>query len=89
MKIKDKVKVRDVAGEHIIMRVGDGKTADMTTVIALNESSLLLYNGLRGRDFSVDDAVAVLTEEYSVDEATARRDVEAWLSQMTDNGLME
>lgn len=87
MKLNTNIKVRDVAGEHIVMRVGAGGT-DMTTVIALNESSLLLYNSLRDRAFSIDDAVAVLTTEYEVDEATARNDVENWTDEMRRNGLL-
>lgn len=89
MKIKQNMKVRDVANEHIVMRVGDGKNADMTTVIALNESALLLVERLRGRDFDIGDAVAVLMEEYDVDEATARRDAEAWLKEMVESQLIE
>ena len=65
MKLNPKMKIRDVAGEHIVMRVGANGT-DMTTVIALNESSLLLCNKLMGRAFGVDDAVQVLTDEYEL-----------------------
>lgn len=87
MKLNPKMKVREVAGEHIVMRVGTDGT-DMTTVIALNESSLLLYNRLRDCAFSIDDAVKVLTDEYEIDEATARRDVENWAQEMRRNGLL-
>ena len=81
--------MREVSGEHIVMRIGDGKKVDMTTVIAFNESSLLLIEKLRGREFGLDDAVEVLTTEYDIDEATARRDAGEWLRQMEDNGLLE
>lgn len=83
------MKVREVAGEHIVMRIGDGKKVDMTTVIAFNESSLLLTEKLRGHEFGLDEAVEVLMSEYDIDEATARRDAEAWLQQMRDNSLLE
>ena len=88
MKLNPNMKVRDVAGEHIVMRVGVDGT-DMTTVIALNESSLLLYERLRGREFEMEDAVSVLTGEYEVDEATARKDAEDWIADMANNGMME
>ncbi len=87
MRINPKMKVREVAGEHIVMRVGVNGT-DMTTVIALNESSLLLYNQLRGREFGVDDAVRVLTDEYEVDETTARLDAEKWVREMRQNDMI-
>ncbi len=89
MKIKQNIKIHEVAGEHIVMRVGDGKKADMTTVIAFNPSALLLMDRLCGRDFTVEDAVRVLTDKYEVDEATARKDAEGWIAEMANNGMME
>ena len=87
MRINPNIKIRNVAGENIVMRVGKNGT-DMTTVIAFNESSLALYNALVNKDFTVDDAVQALTAAYEVDEATARRDAEEWLRQMRDNGML-
>lgn len=87
MKIIPNLNIRNVAGEHIVMRIGADGT-DMTTVIALNESSLLLCERLRGRAFGIDDAVNVLLEEYDVDEATARHDVENWVHEMRRNALL-
>lgn len=87
MKLNPKMKVREVAGEHIAMRVG-GDGTDLTTVIALNESSMLLYNHLKERPFTADDAVAVLLDNYDVDEATARHDVEEWVQAMRRNMML-
>ena len=87
MKFNPIMKVRHVAGEDIAMRVGVGGT-DMTTVIALNESALLIYNKLQGREFGIDDAVAVLREEYDIDEPTARRDVENLVQEMRQNEMI-
>lgn len=88
MKINPKTKIREVAGEHIAMRVGDGKMADMTSVVAFNESSLLLIERLHDCDFELDDVVRVLTDEYEIDNATARRDAERWLEQMKANDII-
>ncbi len=87
MKFNPIMKVRHVAGEDIVMRVGVGGT-DMTTVIALNESALLIYNKLQGREFGIDDAVTVLREEYDIDEPTARRDVENLVQEMRQNEMI-
>jgi hypothetical protein len=87
MRINEKLKVRHVAGEHIVM-MQTGETLDMTRVVSLNESALALYNALLGRDFEIDDAVRVLMDEYEVAEADARRDVEAWIAEMRQNNLI-
>ena len=87
MRINDKIKVRTVAGENIvIMQSTNG--SDMTRVVALNESALLLYNCLTGSEFEVNDAARILTEEYEVNEADARKDAEAWVEEMKKNGLI-
>ena len=87
MKINDNLKVRTVAGENIVMMQGVDGT-DMTRVVALNESALLLFNRLSGREFEVDDVVRVLTDEYEVNEADARKDAEAWVDEMKKNALV-
>lgn len=87
MRINDKMKVREVAGEHIVMMQSPEAT-DMTRVVALNKSALLLYNRLKGSDFEVADAVQVLMDEYEVGEEQARKDVEAWLGVMKENRLI-
>ncbi len=87
MKINDNLKVRTVAGENIVMMQGVDGT-DMTRVVALNESALLLFNRLSRHEFEVDDVVRVLTDEYEVNEADARKDAEAWVAEMKKNALV-
>ena len=87
MKINPIFKVRKVAGENIILL--QGKTnGDMTRVVAFNESALLMRDSLQGKDFTIDDAVAVLLDNYNVDEATARKDAERWVETIRENGLL-
>jgi hypothetical protein len=61
----------------------------MTRIITLNDSALLVWNGVVGREFSVDDVVAVLQQHYEVDTATAKRDSELWIARMKDCKLIE
>lgn len=87
MKINPIFKVRKVAGENIILL--QGKTnGDMTRVVAFNESALLMWDSLQGKDFTIDDAVKVLLDNYNVDEATARQDAEKWAQTIRENGLL-
>ena len=87
MRINTKKRLREVAGEHIVIGQAEG-TTDMTKVVGLNESAVLLYNRLDGRDFGLDDVVQVLCDEYDVDPATARHDAESWVAAMRDEGLL-
>lgn len=87
MKINERMKVRNVAGENIVIMQGVEST-DMTRVVALNESALLLYNALTGHEFEVKDVVRLLVDEYEVDEVAARKDAEAWVADMKKNNLV-
>ncbi len=87
MKINERMKVRNVAGENIVIMQGVEGT-DMTRVVALNESALLLYNALTGHEFEVKDVVRLLVDEYEVDEEAARKDAEAWVADMKKNNLV-
>ena len=87
MKIDTIKKVRQVAGENIVIMQAEDM-ADMTRVMSLNASALELYNQLKGREFDEQDVVDALTGTYDVDEATARADAREWLEQMRKEGLI-
>ena len=87
MRFTDNVKIRDVAGEHIIMSVSHN-AADLTKVMSLNDSSLLIYNTLKGGDFELEDVVRVMLDTYEVDEATARHDAQQWIEKMREHNLI-
>lgn len=87
MRIDTRRKVRNVSGENIIIRQLED-TVDMTQVVALNESAMLLYNELKDKDFTIEDIVQTLLAHYDTDEATARRDAEDWVAAMRKQNLM-
>jgi uncharacterized membrane protein len=87
MKINPIYKVRKVAGENIILLQGKN-SGDMTRVVAFNASALLMWDSLQGKDFTVDDAVKVLLDNYEVEESVARADAEKWVATIKENGLL-
>lgn len=87
MKILPKYKVRQVANENIVMVQGSNP-GDMTTVIALNDTSLYLWNELRGHYFEVDDIVRLLTDHYEVEDSQARTDAENWVSTLREHSII-
>jgi hypothetical protein len=88
MRIKEEYKVREMAGEHIVVMQGR-YGVDMTKVIALNETSLWLWNRLQGREFGTDDVRDLLLGEYDVDAETAERDAQAWVARLKTCNLVE
>lgn len=87
MKIKEEYKVREMAGEHVVIMQGRFG-ADMTRVISLNESSLYLWNELQGREFDTDEVARLLVERYEIDGETASRDAAAWVEKLKECKLI-
>ena len=88
MKFKEGYKVREMAGEYVIIKQGR-YGADMTRVIALNATSNLLWQELQGRDFEIEDVVKVLTDNYEIDATVALTDATAWVEKLKECELVE
>ena len=87
MRINQNCKVREIAGENVVIMQGRNG-ADLTQIITLNESALILWQALSGSDFEVEDAQRVLTENFEVDDATALRDAQQWVERMRECKLI-
>ena len=87
MKFKEGYKVRSMAGENVVIMQGSAGS-DMTRIISLNDSSLLLWNELQGKEFEVADVAAVLVEAYGIDTEVAERDAKAWVEKLAECGLI-
>ena len=87
MKFKKGYKVRSMAGENVVIMQGKGGS-DMTRIISLNDSSLLLWNELQGKEFEVADVAALLVEAYKIDNEMAERDAKAWVEKLAECGLV-
>lgn len=88
MRIKQEYKVREIAGENVVIMQGR-QGADMTQIITLNDSALVLWNALQGREFTSEDAARVLVQNFEVESAVALRDAESWVARMAECGLIE
>ena len=88
MKIKQQYKVREMAGEHVVIMQGS-YGADMTRIISLNESALYLWNELIGKEFTLEDVANLLVEYYGIDDAVAERDALHWVERLEECALVE
>ena len=92
MRIKDNYKVRQIAGENLIVEQGKSQ-ADMTKVIStkvisLNATALLLWGSLSGKDFTIADGAAVLVDHYGIPQEQAENDVRRWTDTLIRCGII-
>lgn len=88
MRIKHEYKVREMAGEHVVIMQGR-YGADMTRIISLNESALYLWEAIYDREFDVTMVASLLAEHYGIDDDIAERDAARWIAKLEDCGLIE
>ncbi len=87
MKIKNGFKVREIAGEYIVVNQGTVEI-DMTRIISLNSSAKFLFDTFAGRDFTAADVAACLVDEYGISGDLALRDAQAWVESMVKAGVI-
>lgn len=88
MKIKKNYKIREIAGENLIVEQGKSQ-ADMTKVISLNDTAVLLWKELQGSDFSLEDAAHVLMNHYGIPKEQALIDAQKWVDALSGCGVIE
>ncbi len=88
MRFKTGFKVRSMAGENVVIMQGQ-TTSDMTRIISLNDTSLMLWNELQDRDFTAEDIADIIIDEYGIDGDIALRDARAWVEKLQKCNLID
>ena len=88
MIIKSDYKLRQIAGETII--VNQGTTGvDMTRIISLNASAKRLYEELQGKEFALEDAASILETTYGIGHKQAMTDAAQWVDALRSCQVIE
>ena len=87
MKLKSGFVLRQIGGSYVVVAVGL-QTLDFKGMIRLNETGAFLWEKLTAEDCTKEDLIAALTTEYEVDEATASRDVDAFVVSLKEADLL-
>ena len=88
MKINSNFKIREIAGETIVVNQGTANI-NMTRIISLNQSARLLYEALAEREFTAEDAAKVLVETYEIGDEQALVDAEKWIESLKQCGVID
>ncbi len=80
MEIKKQVILRSVAGEHMLIPVGE-TVFQYNGIFMLTESGKILWENIE-KGATEDDLVTALTVEYGIDSDTAKADVQEFLEML-------
>lgn len=87
MTLNPSITITEVAGEYIAVPIGDA-VRSFKGVIALNEAAAFLLKQMDSPK-SKEDLVSLLTSEYQVDIVAARDDVEKFLAELLELGVIQ
>lgn len=88
MKIKEGFTLRTICGEHIV--IGEGLAqVNFNKMLSLNGSAAYLWEQLKGKEFTEEDAVKLLTDKYDVTPERALEDVKKLLEEWKKQDVVE
>ena len=89
MKVKKGFEMQNVCGEYIIVPAGV-ENVDYSKIISMNPTAAYLWEKVAGmQEFTVEDMVQFLLDEYEVEESVAREDSELIVERWTEIGLID
>ncbi len=87
MKVEKEFVLREIAGDYVI--IPTGKTVlSFNGLISVNEVGAFLWELLQ-KEVTIEDLVAAVLNEYEVDEATAREDIQEFLDALVAGQVLE
>lgn len=87
MRLKEGYKLIDIIGEWMVIPNSE-KTIDINKLLTLSESGAFLWDKLKD-EIDVDELVSLLLSEYEVDRTTAEIDVNSFIKDLNDIGLLQ
>ncbi|MBP3305731.1 MAG: PqqD family protein [Oscillospiraceae bacterium] len=86
MRIAKEFVLREIAGDYII--IPTGKTVlDFNGLITLNEVGASLWKMLQ-KEVTFDELLQGILDEYDVEPAAAHEDIQEFLDQLVNGGIM-
>lgn len=87
MKIKPGFVLREVAGQCVVVPVGE-EALHFNGVITLNSSGKILWEALK-KDVSLEDLVNLLLSKYNVTKEVATQDVNEFINILRSRNIIE
>lgn len=88
MRIKDNLRLRKIGSRSMVVREVEGEV-NMTDVFTLNSTASDIWSAFAGKDFTGEDLVGYLIDNYEVTSERAEADVAALLSRWKEFGLID
>ena len=79
--------MRSIGGDNLLVPLG-ARVAEMPGLVVLNETGRCMWE-LLAQERSVDELAAAVAERFDVDYSRAHADVQSFLDEMAQKGLLQ
>ncbi len=86
MKIVKDFILREIAGECVLIPTGV-TTQEFNGLITLSETAKFIWENIENVD-SFQEMIALILENYEIDEQTATKDAWEFINQLTETGFV-
>ena len=86
MKINENFLLRDVAGQKVVLPVGEA-AEKFNGMIRLNDTGIYLWTLLE-QDTDEDVLLSAMLRDYEIDEETARADIHRFVETLRRAGIL-
>jgi hypothetical protein len=86
MKMQEGFVMREVAGQYVVVAVGEASKT-FHGMIKLNSTGKDIWEGLE-KGLTEEEIVEVLVEKYDVQNSDVKNDVQEFLKQMREVGII-
>jgi Coenzyme PQQ synthesis protein D (PqqD). len=87
LKIKEGFMLREVAGQWIVVPLGE-RVVEFSGIMTLSESGAELWRKME-QSTTQKELIDTILSEYNVDEETAKEDVLEFVNKLKDKNLIE
>jgi len=87
MKRKDDLVMRSIGGDSLLVPTG-ARVLELHGMVLLNSTGRCMWE-LLAQERSVDELAATIAERFDVDELRAHADVQSFVVEMAQMGLLE
>lgn len=87
MKLKDGFMLREVAGQWIVVPLGE-RVVEFNGLLTLSETGAVIWEMLE-KECSETDLVQAILSDYNIDKETAKADIHDFVAQIKEKGLLE
>ncbi len=88
MKIKSGFVLEKVGNGYLAVAVGE-RAKDFSGLVRMNETSAFFWNVMAEKDVSREELLAAVRSEYEVSEEEALADIDKFIENLRNGGILE